>query len=163
MVYICIVITNIPTYQNKKYNIEYRYLLKMKNIQYIIRLQFLKMYSNRIYNASYLLSDDWSNLKQQYHDLGRSIPKTVMDGIKKGKYDAPMTVEEMDNLVHFDDIVQRYKALTDLQREKKVYDIQLTVDEEAVRTLVGGSAKMLPCGSSLPRQNRPGADRWFPA
>lgn len=61
------------------------------------------------YNASYLLSDDWSNLKQQYHDLGRSIPKTVMDGIKKGKYDAPMTVEEMDNLVHFDDIVQRYK------------------------------------------------------
>ncbi len=45
-------------------------------------------------------------------------------------------VEEAATLGTEGNIVQRYKALTDLQREKKVYDIQLTVDEEAVRTLV---------------------------
>ena len=33
-------------------------------------------------------------------------------------------------------IVQRYKALTDLKREKKVYDIAFSVDEEAIRAIV---------------------------
>ena len=33
-------------------------------------------------------------------------------------------------------IVQRYKALTDLRRENKVYDITFSVDEEAIRALI---------------------------
>ena len=45
-------------------------------------------------------------------------------------------VKEAATLGTEGNIVQRYKALADLQRENKIYDIQFSVDEEAIRTLV---------------------------
>lgn len=45
-------------------------------------------------------------------------------------------VEEAATLGTEGNIVQRYKALTDLKRENKVYDIIFSVDEEVIRTFV---------------------------
>ncbi len=44
--------------------------------------------------------------------------------------------EEAATLGTEGNIVQRYKALTDLKRENKVYDIIFSVDEEVIRTFV---------------------------
>ena len=45
-------------------------------------------------------------------------------------------VDEAATLGTEGNIVQRYKALTDLKRENKVYNIIFSVDEEAIRTFV---------------------------
>lgn len=64
--------------------------------------------------------------------------------------------EEAATLGTEGNIVQRYKALTDLQRENKVYDIRFSVDEEAVRTLIEGECTKFDVGVenySLVREN----------
>ncbi len=65
-------------------------------------------------------------------------------------------VDEAVTLGTEGNVVQRYKALTDLQRENKIYDIQFSLDEEAVRALVEGECTKFDVGVvnySLVREN----------
>lgn len=55
-------------------------------------------------------------------------------------------VEEAMTLGTEGNVVQRYKALTDLKRESKVFDIAFTVDEEAIRTLVESECTQFDVG-----------------
>ena len=61
---------------------------------------------------------------------------TVTAGELGLKWENKEIVQEAVLLGTKGNIVQRYKALADLARENKIYDIVLSVDKEAVRTLI---------------------------
>lgn len=67
--------------------------------------------SIKYYNKAFLMTDDWTNLVEQYESLGKEIPDSVIKGIKKGIYEAPDTVEGMESLVKWDQLISDYEHI----------------------------------------------------
>lgn len=67
--------------------------------------------SIKYYNKAFLMTDDWTNLVEQYESLGKEIPESVIKGINKGIYEAPDTVEGMESLVKWDQLISDYEHI----------------------------------------------------
>lgn len=67
--------------------------------------------SIKYYNKAFLMTDDWTNLVEQYESLGKEIPESVIKGINKGIYEVPDTVEGMESLVKWDQLISDYEHI----------------------------------------------------
>ena len=58
-------------------------------------------------NAAAMASGQWDKLVSEAKSAGIKVPQNLTDGIKAGKYAIPTTVEELQALIQFDDMVNR--------------------------------------------------------
>ncbi len=63
------------------------------------------------YNKAFMLTDEWDSLVEQYEGLGKKIPDSVIKGINKGIYEVPDTIEGMENLVKWDQLISDYEHI----------------------------------------------------